>query len=70
MHLKYLLLTMLEEDRLTRADLLRPDEVPDSVVGYDRPLPPGHMRRIHEGIVPYMLQHYPKLFPSMVQWFG
>ena len=30
MHFKYLLLTMLEDDRLTRMDLLRHDEVPPS----------------------------------------
>jgi hypothetical protein len=69
-HLKYLLLTMLEGDRLTRAGLLEPVEAPPAVTGYDRPLPPDAMRRIHEAIVPYMLRHHPELFPRMVQWFG
>lgn len=68
MHFKYLLLTMLEDDRLTRMDLLRPDEVPAFVTGYDRPLPKDHMRQINEGIVPYVRRHHPSLLPQMMQW--
>ena len=68
MHFKYMLLTMLEDNRLTRTDLLRPDEVPAFVTGYDRPLPKDHMRQIHEGIVPYVRRHYPSLLPQLMQW--
>ena len=68
MHFKYLLLTMLEDDRLTRMDLLRSDEVPAFVTGYDRPLPKDHMRQINEGIVPYVRRHHPSLLPQMMQW--
>ena len=52
MHFKYLLLTMLEDDRLTRMDLLRSDEVPAFVTGYDRPLPKDHMRRSTRALCP------------------
>ena len=49
-------------------DLLRSDEVPAFVTGYDRPLPKDHMRQINESIVPYVRRHYPSLLPQMMQW--
>jgi hypothetical protein len=68
MHFKYLLLTMLENDRLNRSDLLRTEEVPGFVTGYDRPLPKDHMRQINDRILPYVRQHHANLLPQMAQW--
>jgi hypothetical protein len=68
MHFKYLLVTMLEDDRLNRSDLLRTEEVPGFVTGYDRPLPKDHMRQINDRILPYVRHHHANLLPQMAQW--
>ena len=60
-HFKYILLTMLEDDRLSRNSLLRSDEIPESVRGYDKPLRANADERIRDGVVPYVAAHHPQL---------
>src|SRR5439155_5252305 len=47
-HLLYLLLTISEEDNLENTGLLQPDEVPNYVRGYDKPMPEDALFRIRK----------------------
>jgi hypothetical protein len=67
-HLKYLLLTMLEGDRFERQDLLRLDEVPAYLAGYDLPLPPDADEVIRREVLPRVEQRYPELLAPLQQW--
>ena len=70
MHLKYLLLTMLEGDRFGRDDYLSLDEIPKSLTGYDVALPPDADRVIRREILPRIEQRYPDLVEPLMRWLG
>lgn len=69
-HLKYLLLTMLEDNRFEREDFLAPEEVPASLKGYDLPLPGDADNVIRTEILPRVERRYPDLVDSLAQWLG
>ncbi len=67
-HLLYLLLSMAQDDRLTRTDLLEPREVPDYVDGYDRPLPDDALDVIAEKVTPFVDTHHPRFAGDLARW--
>jgi hypothetical protein len=58
-HLIYLLYSMMGQENLWRNDLLRPDEVPDYVDGYDKPMPVNVITRIESEVIPFVQEKYP-----------
>jgi hypothetical protein len=68
MHLRYVLHTMAQQERLTRQDLLRSDELPDRVAGYDRPPDPRVARDIEEHVMPFVHDRRPELEPLLRRW--
>jgi hypothetical protein len=69
-HFKYLVLSMLVDDRLEREDLLREDEVPASLVGYDHALPADADRAIEERFLPFVARRHPELLPLAEYWLA
>ena len=69
-HIKYLLLTMLEGDRFVRDDYLSLDEIPESLTGYDVPLPPDADEVIRGKILPQVEQRYPDLVAPLTRWLS
>ena len=69
-HFKYLLLSMLEGNRLGRADQIDTAEVPDYIRGYDHPLPEDADARIDETIRPFVEDNYPELLDRMNLWLS
>ena len=69
-HLKYLLLTMLEDGRFDREDLLAPGELPASLGGYDLPLPGDADSVIRSEVLPQVERSYPSLVAPLKQWLG
>jgi hypothetical protein len=67
-HLLYLLLSMLEGNRLSRTALLEPDEVPERVAGYDTPLPDDALARVEAEIVPFVRKRHPGVLPRLMRW--
>jgi len=67
-HFKYLLLSMLEGNRLTRQDQLLESEVPEDIRGYDHDLPAEADERIRSGIMPYVRQACPELEEPVSRW--
>lgn len=67
-HLKYLLATMAVDDRLRREDLLAPDELPERVRGYDRPLAADTDQRIAAHVVPHVAKNRGELLPLLEPW--
>ena len=67
-HFKYLLLTMLDDDRLTRENQLRLDEIPETIRGYDEPLAHDASERIRNDLMPYATEHYPELVDALSAW--
>jgi hypothetical protein len=70
MHVKYLLLTMLEGDRFVRDDYLSLDEISESLTGYDVPLPSDADGVIRREILPQVEQRYPDLVEPLMGWLG
>ena len=70
MHIKYLLLSMLEGDRFVRDDYLSLDEVPESLTGYDLPLPPDADSIIRGKLLPQVEERYPDLVEPLMGWLG
>ena len=67
-HLMYLLLTMAEENHLENTGLLQPQEVPNYVHGYDKPLPEDVFFRIRKHIKPFVEKHYPQYSALLEMW--
>lgn len=69
-HLKYLLLTMLEDGRFSRTDLLSVAEIPESLDGYDPPLRPDADAILRDRVVPRVAERFPDLVELLLQWLG
>ena len=67
-HLKYLLLSMLENNRLYREDYLMLSEVPDEIISYDKELAKDTDLRIKNSILPFIEAKYPDLLESIEPW--
>ncbi len=67
-HFKYLLLGMLETGRLESTELLSPGDVPETIPGYDDPLPADADQRIRAEVVPFLRERYPECLDPARQW--
>jgi hypothetical protein len=68
MHLRFLLGTMLEGDRLRRDDLLAPEEIPQSMRGFDQSLPESLGDDIERVLMPHVRSHHPELEALIRPW--
>ncbi len=59
---------MTENGNLERADMLRPDEVPGEVVGYDKALPDDILYRIRKQVLPFIESRYPRCQRPLEMW--
>lgn len=69
-HFRYLLTTLPLDDRLTRADLLAAEEVPDEIRGYDHPLRPDADARIRRCVLPHVERTQPELASLLESWLA
>lgn len=67
-HFQYLLLSMLDDDRLSREDFVRADEVPSYIDGYDLPLPANAEERIRVEVLPSLRDRYPEHSSVVEDW--
>lgn len=68
MHLRFLLGTMLEGERLQRDDLLAPDEIPRAMRGFDEPLPESLGDDIERVLMPHVRRRCPELEALIRPW--
>ncbi len=68
-HLLYLLLSMTGDNRLERSDMLRSDEIPAYIDGYDKALPIDVLDRLEDVVAPYVARHHPQFRPHLSAWF-
>ncbi len=69
-HLKHILLSMLEDNRLDRTDQIDIAEVPAYIRGYDHQLPQDADIRINDTIRPFVEKKYPELRDLMDLWLS
>lgn len=69
-HFKFLLLSLLEGNRLERQDLMDMAEVPDYIRGYDHSLPDDTDQRLRNGVLPYIKANAPDLLDLARLWLG
>lgn len=69
-HLRYLLLSMLEDNRLARQDFIAPGEIPQYIRGYDHPLPENADEVIAQQILPTLRAAYPDACRRLAPWLN
>ncbi|NNC87734.1 MAG: glycosyltransferase [Akkermansiaceae bacterium] len=67
-HLLWLLWTMARDGNLENPGLIRSEEVPDHLAGYDKPLADGIYEEVQTTILPYLEAHHPEHVQALKMW--